>query len=351
GAAVERRALAETALAHVGGARVPVVARRIRAVRAARLLHAIAVRRRRVAHLPQAAVLQRAVLAAPTRIAGVGPEGAGVVVVAGDGVVRATGGRHARIRAAHVQVVALGRAAALTRAAPTGIPRRAEVAVVARGPLGHRVVQAPVHAVAGVRRAGVAVLAGRASGETAMGVAAVAVGGVAVVAFFGKLRRGSVAAHGAGDQTALRHEHARRGVATRAGRAHAAGRHAPAVAGAAGGVAVRIARAARADEPRRTHSARPEGWIDDPRTCGLGRRAGVSCVASARRPQGSADGDRLAPDHEVGAGNAEIRAVDRSRDRHLTALEDDRAAPLMTVVASDRPRCAAVVSPGAHLAV
>src|SRR5207253_5617650 len=47
GAAVERRALAETALAHVGGARVPVVARRIGAVRAARLLHAIAVRRRR----------------------------------------------------------------------------------------------------------------------------------------------------------------------------------------------------------------------------------------------------------------------------------------------------------------
>src|SRR5439155_94185 len=90
--------------ARVGRARVRVVARRIGAVRAARLLHAIAVRRRRVAHLPQAAVLQRAVLAAPTRIAGVGPEGAGVVVVAGDGVVRATGGRHARIRAAHVQV-------------------------------------------------------------------------------------------------------------------------------------------------------------------------------------------------------------------------------------------------------
>src|SRR5947199_10650896 len=115
-----------------------------------------------------------------------------------------------------------------------------------------------------------------------MGVAAVAVGGVAVVAFFGKLRRGSVAAHGAGDQTALRHEHARRGVATRAGRAHAAGRHAPAVASAASGVAVRIARSARSDEPRLSLSARPYGWCDDTRTCSLMRRLDVSLIASAR---------------------------------------------------------------------
>src|SRR5205809_4030429 len=107
-----------------------------------------------------------------------------------------------------------------------------------------------------------------------MGVTAVAVGDVAIVAFFGELRE-AVAARGTGHEAAVRHERAGRGVATRAGRAHAAGRHAPPVTGAAGGVAVRIARAARADEPRRTHSAQPEGW-DDPRTCGLGRRAGVS---------------------------------------------------------------------------
>src|SRR5881397_3455134 len=101
-----------------------------------------------------------------------------------------------------------------------------------------------------------------------MGVTAVAVSDVAVVAFLRELRQ-AVAARGTGHEAALRHECAGRGVAARAGRAHAAGRHAPPVTGAAGGVAVRIARAARADEPRRTYSARPEGWVDDPRTCGL----------------------------------------------------------------------------------
>src|SRR5207249_3020548 len=127
GAAVERRALAETALAHVGGAWVPIGARRIGAVRAARLLHAIAVRRRRVADLPRAAVLQRAVLAAAPRIAGVGPERAGVLVVAGDSAVLAACSGHARIGRAHVQVVAVLRAAAQTPRASTGIARRAEV--------------------------------------------------------------------------------------------------------------------------------------------------------------------------------------------------------------------------------
>src|SRR5207249_7194614 len=46
---------------------------------------------------------------------------------------------------------------------------RARVRVVARGPRGDRVVQAPVHAVAGARRAGVAGLAGRASGLAVVG--------------------------------------------------------------------------------------------------------------------------------------------------------------------------------------
>src|SRR5437870_13349548 len=105
-----------------------------------------------------------------------------------------------------------------------------------------------------------------------MGVTAVAVGDVAIVAFFGKLRRGAVAAGGTGHGAALRHELARRGVATRARRAHAG------------------------------PGTRSEGWVDDPRTCGLGGRARVSCVAAARRAQGSAHGDPLAPDHEVVAG-------------------------------------------------
>src|SRR5207249_8445402 len=103
--------------------------------------------------------LQGAVLAATARIAAVGREGAGVVVVAGDRVVLAAGGRQARIRGAHVQVVALGRAAALTPPASTGIARCAEVAVVARRPLGQRFVLASVGGVASVRRAGIAVLA------------------------------------------------------------------------------------------------------------------------------------------------------------------------------------------------
>src|SRR5439155_3314360 len=94
-------------------------------------------------------------------------------------------------------------------------------AVVARGPLGQWVVLAPVNGVAGVRRAGVAVRAGRPSGETAMGVTAVAVGGVAVVAFFGKLGRPSVAARRTRQEAALRHERAGRGIATGAEGAHA----------------------------------------------------------------------------------------------------------------------------------
>src|SRR5207244_2605446 len=160
--------------------------------------------------------------------------------------------------------------------------------------------------------------------QPAMGIAVVAGGDVAVVAFFGKLGWASVAARGTGNEAALWHERLGHGVATRAERAHAA-----------------------------PPLARSKGGVDG---CArrLGRRAGVGGVAPARarRPQRSGHGDPLAPDHEVGAGNATgIGAVDPPRDPHLTALDDDRAALVAMVVAGERPWCGAATSRGTHLAV
>src|SRR5437762_1799079 len=140
---------AQAARARVDGARVTVVAVRIRA---ARLGHAVA--RGGGAHLSGRAGDERPVMAAHGRCAGLRSVAGVAVVRADDRRVRAARARIAGVVRAHVAIIAVGRGPAGAETVRAGVAGRAGVRVVARAPVGHRLVDATEHGIAAVRSAG-----------------------------------------------------------------------------------------------------------------------------------------------------------------------------------------------------
>src|SRR5207253_7395992 len=127
---------AEAAHARVYGARVAVVAVRIRA---ARLGHAVA--HGGGAHLSGRAGDERPVMAAHGRCAGLRSVAGVAVVRADDRRVRAARARIAGVVRAHVAIIAVGRGPAGAETVRAGVAGRAGVRVVARAPVGHRLVE------------------------------------------------------------------------------------------------------------------------------------------------------------------------------------------------------------------